>query len=181
MINVKPWFRRTVLILGSAIPVSFAIGFLGHGEFPVTHVAVQALVVGGFVFLVVGGVLPATLARGKSSVLRSGLVCLVAALLVFPAARLAWRIDLFRFDRYVRRELTTKLESTRAARGEYPESLSALGLPSAASPWLLKRSGFVPKGGGFTISVMDPGVCGHLLTYDSVSTRWAESWESCWF
>jgi hypothetical protein len=108
-----------------------------------------------------------------------GLILSLAFFLIFSRAIIA--VDLWRAKRFVARTLSPELERQHRRDGVYPVRWQLWESPPPGSPWLVRRFQYASNGQRYSLSVMDPGACGRVATYESATGRWKDSYEPCWY
>jgi hypothetical protein len=112
---------------------------------------------------------------------RIAIVCSLAVPLVFVASPVVFRFELWRAKRYVEMELKTALERDRSDGGGYPKEWRIWEAPPSGAPWLISRFRYWSDGREYGLSVMNPGVCGHVVSYRSSTSGWSETYDPCWY
>ena len=169
----------------AAILVGAAAAAITHGEFQASLAVVSFGAVAAFVLLTIGSLLrpfPRTATAGKF-IVRAGIIAVLAIPAELIASRAVVAIDIARSKHYIATRLAPRLEQHRRATGRYPAS-SELRLwqqPPADAPWLIQRFHYSSDGRTYTLSVMDPGICGRVTSYWSGVDKWGQAFEPCFY
>lgn len=164
-------------LLAGAVALAF------HGEFHAMVTAFELGVLLGLGLSVGAAILWVIPSAGRAS---QALFRLAATFFLFApflliTPRVAFAFDAWRLRRFVDRELAPRLETARASLESYPPRLAALQGKFPSAPWLFRRCSYERDAKGYSLSVMDPGACGHTLTYRSTTRSWSEAFEVCWY
>jgi len=114
-------------------------------------------------------------------VLQGAIVLLVAIPVTFGFGRVIFAADLWYLKRFVQAHLSPQLAAVKAAQGAYPLALPELKSPPRPTPWLLARCLYRSNGASYTLSLMDPGICGRTFTLESGARAWQERNVECWY
>jgi hypothetical protein len=99
----------------------------------------------------------------------------------FVMSPVVFRFDLWRAQRFVEAKLAPQFESHRAQTGRYPKELRLWESAPVDAPWLIRRFNYWSDGQEYGLAVMNPGVCGHVVSYDSATKAWKEEHDPCWY
>ena len=174
-----------IWILSAAIVVGAVAAAITHGEFQATLVVIPIFAVAAFVLLTIGSLLrpfPRTGTAGRF-IVRAGIIGVLAIPAELIASRAVVAIDIARSKRYIATKLAPRLEQHRRATGRYPAS-SELRLwqrPPEDAPWLIQRFHYSSDGQTYSLSVMDPGICGRVTSYWSAVDKWGQAYEPCFY
>lgn len=178
-------FLAVLRIAASALFASLAFSFATHGGFRAAVGAIGALLLLGLVLLPLAPLLSFLPFRWAIHLRPWILRVMAASFLAAPAllwtGRLAFAWDYWRLRRFVALDVAPKLERARARHGFYPPTLKGTGVRPSDGPWFLERTSFELGPQGYTLWVMDPGVCGHTCSYRSLDGRWVEESSECWY
>jgi hypothetical protein len=176
-------FRRALTVLSAAALLATFAAALVHGAFEPMMVVVWIGLISAFVLFVLGSIVqprPRT-SRLGAFLVRCSIVVLIATPMSFVAARGVVEFELWRAKQYFASALQPRLEKSRSATGRYPLELRLREHPPADAPWLMRRFRYASDGRTYRLWVMDPGVCGRVVSYSSAMGRWGEAWQPCWY
>jgi hypothetical protein len=173
--------RAAVLILCSGT-LGLVTSALVHAEFEAMKrvLGVGALV--SFSLFIVAAVIGATGRRDTyRAASQTAIVVALSVPLAFVTSPFVFRVDLWRAKRFVETEVSAKLEQDHSRTGRYPKEWRIWEAPPTGAPWLVQRFSYYPDGQGYGLSVMNPGVCGHVVSYRSSTQDWVETYKQCWY
>lgn len=166
-----------------ALLIGVAAAAFVHGEFHSMTAVVWIGLAGTFVLLTVGFICQAVRRTRLvgAFLLFLGQATFLAIPVSLVAARGVVQFDMWRAKRYVASRLGPRLESARVSAGRYPVALRLWEQPPADAPWIIRRFNYWSDGNTYTLSVMDPGVCGRVTSYSSSTRQWRETFDPCWY
>jgi hypothetical protein len=182
-IVAKGRIRRFVDMLLAALLLGAAEAAVAHGAFESMMTVFWIGLTSTFLLLTIGALLrPWRRTRILGGlIVVSGVIACLAIPAAFVAARGVVAIDMWRAKRYIAAELGPNLEQVRRSTGRYPSELRLHERRPANAPWLLDGFSYASDGRAYTLSVMDPGVCGHVTSYASATGQWTETYHECWY
>jgi hypothetical protein len=148
---------------------------IAGGAFEPMKIVLAGGAIATFVLLILGALLSPWKRTGVSGrwATRCAMVTLFAIPASFVAARGVVAFEVWRAKGFIESHLLPQLERKRRAEGEYPRSVA---LPPRLEGW-----NYVSDGRAYSLSMMDPGVCGRVTSYASTTRQWTEMYDPCWY
>jgi hypothetical protein len=175
---------KATQVVGAAVLLGACAACVLHGEFHPTLHAIELFLLLGIGLLLVA-VVPAVsgprFRRLGEVVLQGAMVLFVAIPVTFGFGRAIFAADLWHLKRFVQTYLSPQLAAAKAAQGAFPLALPELESLPHPVPWLLARCLYRSNGAGYTLSFMDPGICGRTFTLESGAHTWQERKVECWY
>ena len=176
-------WRKAVVLTALGSLLALVTSGLVHSEFEAMKRVLgigMAVAVGLFI---VAAVFAASRRLRPAYPLVGGLAITVALSvpLAFVVSPLVFRFDLWHAQRFVEAKLVPRFEAHRARTGRYPKELRLWESAPLDAPWLVRRFNYWSDGQEYGLSVMNPGVCGHVVSYDSGTRAWKEEHDPCWY
>jgi len=175
---------KVTQVVGAAVLLGAGAACVLHGEFRSTLHTLELFFLLGIGLLLIS-IVPAVsgprFRRMGEVVLQGAIVLFVAIPVTFGFGRVIFAVDLWYLKRFVQAHLSPQLAAAKAAQGAYPLALPKLESPPRPAPWLLAGCLYRSNGASYTLSFMDPGICGRTFTLESGARTWQERKVECWY
>ncbi len=175
--------RKFLEVVAVALLLGALAAAVTGGDHEASVVVLEICFGATFVFLTLGAIL-----RTWRRTSTAGTILLVlgsAALVAFPiylaATRAVVAFDVWRAKAYLAKHVSPQLEAIRAQTGRYPPAFRLWQHPRPGVPRLVKRFHYASDGRSYMFSVMDPGVCGLVTSYSSITRTWHQTHDPCWY